>query len=75
MNRKKGKENKREHKSLIDHKDLERNVLTEISKELNLNNANKQKGNKWYISFFYVYIVFLWRIKGCYLQVIISIYR
>lgn len=47
MNRKKGKENKKPYKSLIDHKDLERNVLTEISKELSDNQGkNKQKGNK-----------------------------
>ncbi|MCK9471211.1 MAG: hypothetical protein WC006_03610 [Bacilli bacterium] len=47
MNRKKGKENQKPYKSLIDHKDLERNILTEISKELTENaNKNTKKGNK-----------------------------
>ena len=41
MNRKKGKENKKHYKSLIDHKDLERNVLEEISKELIEKSTNK----------------------------------
>ena len=47
MNRKKGKENQKPYKSLVDHKDLERNVLTEISKELTDNNTkNVKKENK-----------------------------
>lgn len=33
MNRKKGKDFKKANKNLVDYKDLERNVLTEISKE------------------------------------------
>lgn len=45
MNKKRGKENKKPNRSLVDHKDLERNVLTEISKELTDNALKKQKGN------------------------------
>lgn len=45
MNRKKGKENKKIHKSLIDYKDLERNVLAEISKELTENKYDKKSNN------------------------------
>jgi len=47
MNRKKGKENKKHYKSLIDHKDLERNVLEEISKELIEKSTNKTPKRKW----------------------------
>jgi len=47
MNRKKGKELQKQNKHLIDHKDLERNLLTEISKELADDQTKKtKKGNR-----------------------------
>jgi len=35
VNRKKGKENQKSKQKLVNYKDLERNVLNEISKEFN----------------------------------------
>lgn len=44
MNRKKGKDPKKPNKSLVDYKDLERNVLVEISKEFSEKNNQKKQG-------------------------------
>jgi hypothetical protein len=44
MNKKKGKENQRIEQKLVNYKDLERNVLNEISKEFHDDKKNKDKG-------------------------------
>lgn len=45
MNKKKGKENQKPEQRLVNYKDLERNVLNEISKEFN-DFKQKNKENK-----------------------------
>lgn len=42
MNKKKGKDNLKRDQKLVDYKDLERNVLNEISKEFNDFKSNKK---------------------------------
>jgi len=46
MNRKKGKEVKKDYKNLVNYKDLERNVLEEISKELTEKSTNQKNSDK-----------------------------
>jgi hypothetical protein len=46
MNRRKGKDNKKPNKGLVEMKDLERNLLTEISKELTDNQTKKTQRGK-----------------------------